>query len=351
MADHPSRIELISSTIEDLSDLFRNISQPAYRSRQVFGWIHCRGIADPHKMTDLPKDLRRNLVDLGLSWPAQVGEVLRSEDGTRKLEMILPDGCAVETVLIPEGDKLTQCVSSQVGCSVGCTFCRSGHAGLKRNLTAGEIAAQVHLARVAHLPGERLRNIVFMGVGEPLHNVRAVGRACELLCHPQGLDLSTRRVTISTVGIVRGIDRLAQMTTGHVALAVSLHAADEATRRRLVPGARDTIADIVQALVRYPLPKRRRFTIEYVLVKGVNDSERAARQLVHLLRPIRCKVNLLPMNPHDKTDLLPPSEDQVLAFQKILVEKGVSAFLRRRRGGDINAACGQLLSVDSKGGR
>jgi len=215
-------------------------------------------------------------------------------------------------------------------------------------LTAAEILAQVQLARSEHEPKEQLRNIVFMGVGEPLHNLEAVLRAVELLVHPEGLDLSERRVTISTVGTVRGIDRLASATGGRVALAVSLHAARSDVRSRLVPGVKDSLEDIVGALRRYPLPKRRRFTIEYVLVKDVNDAEQDARALVKLLSPLRVKVNLLPLNPHDRTDLQPPKEERVLAFQKILVEKGVSTFLRRRRGDDIDAACGQLLAVEPK---
>jgi 23S rRNA (adenine2503-C2)-methyltransferase len=165
------------------------------------------------------------------------------------------------------------------------------------------------------------------------------------MCHPEGLDLSTRRVTLSTVGIVRGIEKLAALREGSIALAVSLHAANDETRKKLVPGAKDSLQDIINALKNYPLPPRRRFTIEYVLVKGVNDSKKDALELTKLLSTIRCKVNLLPLNPHDKTDLLPPEESQVLAFQKTLTDKGLSVFLRRRRGADIGAACGQLLSI------
>ncbi len=337
--------ELIAALPEELGSFVESLGQPTYRGKQIFSWIQGRGICDPDEMTDLPLSLRSHLADLGIGWPARVGTVLRSTDGTRKLEVLLEDGCAVETVLIPDEDKLTQCVSCQVGCAVGCTFCRSGHAGLKRNLTTAEIIAQVQLARHEHLSGERLRNIVFMGVGEPLHNLKALLRALELLNHPDGLNLSTRRVTVSTVGIVRGIDRLAEVSGGQVALAVSLHAADDETRVRLVPRVSDTLSDIVAALGRYPLPKRRRFTIEYVLVKGINDSDRDAKRLVKLLSPLRVKVNLLPLNPHDRTDLEPPDEERVLAFQDILARKGLTALLRRRRGADIGAACGQLLGM------
>ncbi|MCP4600050.1 MAG: 23S rRNA (adenine(2503)-C(2))-methyltransferase RlmN [Proteobacteria bacterium] len=344
----PYEIDPVSALPEELSELAEAIGQPGYRGRQIFSWMHGRGVCDPAEMTDLPRDLRDRLSEMGLSWPARIGKVLHSKDRTRKLEILLGDGSTVETVLIPEEKKLTQCVSCQVGCAVGCVFCRSGHIGLKRNLTSAEIIAQVQLARSEYLPGERLRNVVFMGIGEPLHNLNRVLRALTLLSHPDGLDLSTRRVTLSTVGIVRGIDRLAQATRGQVALAVSLHAADDGIRARLVPGISDSLDDIVQALRRYPLSKRRRFTIEYVLIKGVNDLPKHANKLVKLLSPLKVKVNLLPLNPHDKTDFMPPDEEDVLAFQNILIDKHMTAFLRRRRGADINAACGQLLGLAKK---
>jgi 23S rRNA (adenine2503-C2)-methyltransferase len=323
------------------------MGQPRFRGRQIFSWLHRHGVCNLDDMTDLPVSWRDQLKEVNFSWPAKVGTVLRSQDGTRKLQVLLDDGLAVETVLIPEKNKLTQCISCQVGCALRCSFCRSGHAGLKRNLTAAEIISQVQLARGEYGPGEELRNIVFMGVGEPLHNLKAVLRTLEILSHPEGLNLSTRRVTVSTVGIKKGIDRLGEVTGGKVALAVSLHAADDETRARLVPGAKDSLAEIVDALRRYPLPKRRRFTIEYVLVKGINDSDKDARELVKLLSKLRVKVNLLPLNTHDKTDLEPPDEKRILAFQQILINKGMTAILRRRRGADIGAACGQLLAVNS----
>ncbi len=340
----PNGIEPISALPDELCDLSEAMGQPRFRGNQIFSWMHQQGIYDPNEMTNLPKKLRKELGDLDFSWPAQIGNRLKSKDGTRKLQVLLKDGYAVETVLIPDENKLTQCISCQVGCAVGCRFCRSGHDGLKRNLTAAEIIAQIHLARLEHLPGEHLRNVVLMGVGEPLHNLKNVLRVLKLLNHPSGLDLSSRRVTVSTVGITNGLKQLAQ-ADGKVALAVSLHASNDQTRAWLVPGAKDSPNQIVEALKRYPLPKRMRFTIEYVLVKGVNDGDRDAAQLVKLLSRLKVKVNLLPLNPHDKTDLEPPSPKRVQAFQQVLIDKGVSVFLRRRRGEDIGAACGQLLST------
>ena len=337
---------VLGATSSELEEIVSAMGHPAYRAAQIYDWIHAKGVTDPERMTNLPADLRAALSARPVV-PATKGRVLRSKDGTRKLEVFLEDGAAVETVLIPEGDKLTQCVSSQVGCAVGCEFCRSGKFGLGRNLTTSEIIAQVVLAREEYEPGETLRNIVMMGVGEPLHNVERVARALDRFCDPDGMGLSWRRVTVSTVGVPRGIDRLGELTKGRAALAISLHASDDEVRRRLVPGVKATIAEIVAALRRYPLPRRMRYTIEYVMVKGVNDSDSDARNLVRVLSGLRVKINLLPINPHDLTDLEPPTSERVARFQEILVSKGMSAFLRKRRGDDINAACGQLLSPSS----
>jgi len=337
---------LLASTPEELSRFAEEAGFPAFRGKQLFGWLQKRGVLDPKEMTNLPAAFRDLFASNGPVAPARIGVVLSSSDGTRKLEVMLADGSRVETVLIPEGERITQCISTQVGCAVKCAFCRSGRAGLVRNLTAAEIVSQIHLARAHHFPGETLRNVVFMGVGEPLHNLDNVLRALEILGHPDGLDLSSRRVTVSTVGVPRGIERLGAATRGNTALAISLHAADDETRARLVPGVHAKLEEIVETLRRYPLPPRRRFTIEYVLLKGVNDSDAAAKNLVRLLSKLRTKVNLLPLNSHDLTDLEPPDEARVASFQQVLLSKGVSAFIRRRRGADIDAACGQLLAVD-----
>ena len=336
----------LSMLPDELRAMVSQMGEPAFRGDQLFSRLHGRGVTQAAQMTDLSKSFRERIAHLELAWPLRVAAVHRAADRTRKIQISLDGGGAVETVLIPEGDKLTQCISTQVGCAVGCVFCRSGHSGLKRNLTAAEIEGQIHAARAAYLPGEQLRNVVYMGVGEPLHNVDNVLRSLSLISHPQGLDLSSRRVTVSTVGFVRGIDRLAQETDGSVALAVSLHAADDETRRKLVPKVSDSLTDIVAALKRYPLPKRRRITIEYVMVRGINDGEDHARRLVQLLSALRVKINLLPLNPHDKTDLQPPADDAVERFREILAGKGLSVFLRKRRGDDVNAACGQLLAIE-----
>ncbi len=343
--------ELVTSSVSPISMLpdelrlfLGAMGESSFRADQVFSWVHGRGVSDPLDMTNISKALRAKLSGYDWTWPVSAAEVYKSEDNTRKIKIALAGGGAVETVLIPDGEKLTQCISVQVGCAVGCVFCRSGHLGLKRNLTCAEIEGQIHAARVAYLPDEKLRNVVFMGVGEPLHNADNVLRSLSLISNSKGIDLSTRRVTVSTVGFVRGIERLSKETDGSVAIAVSLHAPDDETRQKLVPHVKDKLIDIVAALKRYPLQPRRRITIEYVLVKGINDSQEHALRLVKLLDGLRVKINLLPLNPHDKTSLLPPSDNVVDKFQKTLVNKGLSVFLRKRRGDSINAACGQLLA-------
>lgn len=357
--------------------------EPAFRALQVFRWVHARGVLDPAQMTDAPKSLRAALTEEGLGPTVATGEVRTSVDGTRKLLVRLGDGANVESVLIPgvtgpkpeaildadaaaadddgedepdEGEKPTQglvrvsqCISTQVGCAMGCVFCASGVAGLKRHLTPEEIVGQVLMGRAMLRKGEALRNVVFMGMGEPLHNYDATARALRLLTHPEGIGLSSRRVTVSTSGLVPEIERLGQDFHGLIGLAISLHAADDETRSRLMPINRKyPLAKLLDALRRYPLPKRRRITIEYTLVLGKNDDPEDAKKLAKLLGDLRVKVNLIPMNPIDASTLGPPSMDRALQFQDVLVRAGFSCFVRKRRGDDVAAACGQLALHGAK---
>lgn len=338
-----------------------------FRAMQVFRWIHQRGVADASGMTDLGKGLRAAITEAGLQMPATIAELRRASDGTQKALVRLERGGTVETVLIPplaldeaeraededEGSaepglpsapkRVTQCISSQVGCAMGCAFCASGVAGLKRNMTAAEIVSQVLLGRRALAPDEALRNVVLMGMGEPLHNYGNVARALRLLTHPDGINLSTRRVTVSTSGLVPEIDRLGTEFRGQVALAVSIHAPDDELRSALMPiNRRYSLAELIAALRRYPLPPRRRITIEYTLIRGINDSEREARALGRLLRGIPVKVNLIPMNPIADSPYETPAPEAVERFQSTLRAQGYSVFVRKRRGDEIDAACGQL---------
>jgi 23S rRNA (adenine2503-C2)-methyltransferase len=244
---------------------------------------------------------------------------------------------------------VTQCISTQVGCAMGCTFCASGVAGLKRNLGAHEIVAQVLEGRSRLSEGEALRNVVYMGMGEPLHNYEATARSLRLLLHPDGIGLSTRRVTVSTSGLVPEIRRLGEEFGGKVALAISLHSPDDAARSELMPINRKyPLAELVAALRAYPLPPRRRITIEYTLVAGKNDSLAEARALVRLLVGVPVKINLIPMNPIEASALGPPGEARVSAFQEALARAGLSCFVRKRRGDDVSAACGQLALLGAK---
>lgn len=366
----PAEFHPLARLPEEWAALFDASGEKAYRAKQVFRWLHSRGVLDPRQMTDLSLGLRERLVSSGVSAPATVVHVHRSNDRTRKLVLEMGDQSRVECVLIPmtpsaeradadlaaisddEDDedgsdaqhtRVTLCLSTQHGCAMGCTFCASGRAGLKRALGAAEITSQVLLAKQHLESGEVLRNLVFMGMGEPLHHYEETARAIRLLTHSDGLNLSPRRITVSTVGLVPGIRRLGQDFQGKVGLAISLHAPDDATRDRLVPmNRRYSIGELLLALKEYPLPKRRRITIEYTLIDGVNDSIEQARALARILRPLRVKVNLIPWNPIDNSPLAASSGERVEAFREVLVQAGYSCFLRTRRGDSVSAACGQL---------
>ena len=358
---------------EEWAEAMLKMGEPRYRGLAVFRWIHARGVLDPEQMSDLPKALREKLRDEGLCDPLSIVHEHLSDDTTRKLLLRLADDKEVEAVLIPQRVQtpadvgapddedaedaepdattslFTQCISTQVGCAQGCVFCASGQAGLKRNLTAGEIVAQVLIGRRRLADNERLRNIVLMGMGEPLANYDAVARALVLITHPDGLNLSRRRVTLSTSGLVPQIDRLGEEFAGQVQLAVSLHQVDDERRSALMPINRKyPIAELLAALRRYPLPKRRRITIEYTLVSGQNDSLDDARKLARLMKGLRVKVNLIPMNPIEASTLGPSTWATVDAFQELLIAQGIGTFVRRRKGADIAAACGQLALKGAK---
>jgi 23S rRNA (adenine2503-C2)-methyltransferase len=351
----------------------------AFAAKQVFDWIHKRGVVDAAAMSNIAPRLREALIAEGLAPGLCVPEqVHRSTDGTRKIAVRLRDGALIETVLLPsitgpgsagakdDGDaddddddaephgssphiRVTQCISTQVGCAMGCIFCASGVAGLKRHLGAEEITAQVLLGRSLLDEGEALRNVVYMGMGEPLNNYEATARSIRLLTHPDGIGLSTRRVTVSTSGLVPEIGRLGEDFKGQVALAISLHAADDATRSALMPiNKRYPLAELIKALHAYPLPKRRRITIEYTLVSGKNDDPAEAKKVARLLRGLPVKINLIPMNPIEASTLGPPSFGRVGAFQQVLIDAGYSCFVRKQRGDDVSAACGQLVLIGAK---
>jgi len=320
-----------------------NLGLPAYRGRQVFQWIHQRGVSSFAEMTSLPADLRADLSARAAIPEPGVGTRQVSTDGTIKFLLQLGDGRRIEAVYIPDTPAQTFCISTQVGCAMACGFCLTGKMGLLRHLTAAEIVGQVRvLARETGLAASAF-NLVLMGMGEPLHNYDATMKALRILTDSQGLAVPARRITLSTVGVLPGLQRLAEEPI-MPNLAVSLHATTDELRDRLAPINRKyKLKDLMDACRAFPLRRRGRITFEYVLLDQVNDTPDDARRLVRLLNGIQAKVNLLPLNEAEGIPFTRPSDERVNQFASILAERGVTVSVRRSRGRDIRAACGQLL--------
>jgi 23S rRNA (adenine2503-C2)-methyltransferase len=327
----------------ELEAWFERHGVRAFHARQIFRWVYRRGITDFGAMTDLARPLRERLAtELVISTP-RIAHRERSTDGTEKFLLALGDGRHIESVFIPDSPANTLCLSTQVGCAMRCAFCLTGKMGLTRHLTAGEIAGQVRvLAGSLDLLADRF-NIVLMGMGEPLHNYDQTMKALRILGDPHGFAIAPRRITLSTVGIVPALDRLAA-EPWMPNLAVSLHATTDELRAVLVPTSRKyPIADVIDACRRFPLTRRARITFEYVLLDGVNDTRDDARRLVRLLAGLKAKVNLIPLNEAAGIPFARPSDARVSAFAATLVGHGVTVSVRKSRGRDIRAACGQLI--------
>jgi 23S rRNA (adenine2503-C2)-methyltransferase len=326
---------------EDLAALL----VPSYRATQIFKAVYQRWIDTFDAMTDLPKASR---TDLAAAWAIQPPPVHRrfdSADGTRRYLVPLSDGEFAETVFIPEEHRNTICISSQVGCALACTFCLTGKLGLKRHLTAGEIVGQVIAAQRDNLTWDARDgfNIVLMGMGEPLHNYDNVMKAIRILHDPEGMNISMGRITLSTAGMLPALQRLAEEPT-IPNLAISLTGATNEKRDILMPINRKyPIEELLETVRRFPLKHRQRVTFEYVLLKGVTDSSEDAKALVRLLKGIPAKVNLIPLNEAEELDYERPSDEAVERFQDVLAAHNISAFVRKNRGNDISAACGQLM--------
>ncbi len=334
-------------TLPELELFISEFGKERYRAVQIMKWIH-QGLAESFDgMTNLSKKLRDQVsAKARISSPA-VEAVRISADATRKFLLKFWDGSRVETVLIPGEDHDTLCVSTQVGCAMGCRICRTAKMGFLRNLTAGEIASQLLTVR-RQVPESRISNIVFMGMGEPLANFAETVRAISVMTHPNGPGISWRRLTVSTSGLVPGILELGK--TIRIKLAVSLNAVTDDQRNAIMPINRKyPISELLEALRGYPLARGDRITIEYVLIDGFNDSDADARQLVKLLNRIRTKVNLIPLNDDVSEEFRTPSPERVLRFQEILMSRSLLAIVRKSRGRDILAACGQLASQDEVG--
>jgi 23S rRNA (adenine2503-C2)-methyltransferase len=341
-----TRADLRDLDLEALRTIVTDLGQPGYRADQVFAWIHREGATSLTQMTNVPKSLRLALAEQLELTTLEVDQVAESADGTKKMRLLCADGMAIESVLIPGEGKLTQCLSTQVGCALGCAFCATATMGIKRNLSAAEIVDQVYrgAAQLDRSKGERISNLVYMGMGEPMANLDQVLQSISLLCQDKGADFSPRRVTVSTAGLVPGIEEMGKRAP-NVGLAISLHATTDKLRSELMPvNRRWPLAKLMATLRAYPLPRRRRITFEYVLLDGINDDLADARRLVKLISGIPAKVNLLPYNPTrpDQPQLMRPSDERVEAFAETLRAKDVNATVRRSRGLDIAAACGQL---------
>jgi 23S rRNA (adenine2503-C2)-methyltransferase len=338
---------------EELGALLASWGEKPMRARQLFRWMHQRWARNFDEMTDLPRALRERLLESCSLSTLEHDLAERSADGTVKHRFRAPDGSFIESVYLPEPDqkRRTLCVSTQVGCAMGCAFCMTATMGLTRHLTASEIVEQVHQVNSAlcaeGLAGPRpLTNLVFMGMGEPLHNFENLKRALELLLSPDGPGFSHRHVTVSTSGLVPQIARLGAET--QVKLAISLNATTDEERTALMPvNKRYGIGELLEACRRFPVRQGRRITFEYVLLKGVNDSDEDAGRLAHLLSGIPAKVNLIPFNPCPGLPFEPAEPERVEQFRAILVERHVTSIVRKSRGQDIAAACGQLVAARS----
>ena len=336
------QIDLLSLLPEELEALARRLGADPYRGRQLATWLFKKGVHDVEAMSNLPRDFRARLAEEAFVGVTEVERVVPSRDGSQKFVLRLADGALIHAVLMRDRDRLTRCLSTEFGCGFACAFCFTGTMGLVRNLTAGEIVGQLAAVRRTLDPGTRVTHLVFMGMGEPLANYEATVKALRLLTHPGAFGYSPRRSTVSTVGLVSGLKKLAKEDL-KVNLAISLHATTDAVRERLMPVNKSwPLEDLLAACRRFPLPVRQRMTFEYVLLDGVNDAPEDAVRLTRLLKGIRAKVNLIPFNAWEGSGFRRPPLQRILAFQAILQEHGITATVRWSKGEDIGAACGQL---------
>jgi 23S rRNA (adenine2503-C2)-methyltransferase len=341
-------VDLAELELRELEAALAERGQERFRARQLFNWIYRRGVTDVDAMSDLPRGLRATLAaEFTFTTPSVVTRE-RSTDGTEKFLLRLADDRRIESVFIPDTPAMTFCISTQVGCAMACAFCLTGRMGLVRNLTAGEIVGQVRVLADALGLRDKTFNIVLMGMGEPLHNYDETMKALRILADEHGLALPPRRVTLSTVGLLPALEKLANEPV-MPNLAISLHAPTDVQRGELVPINRKYgVADIIEACKRFPVRKRSRITFEYVLLAGVNDSAEDARRLAKLLAGVKSKVNLIPLNAAAGIPFERPSDETIDQFARILADRGVTVSVRKSRGRDIRAACGQLIVEGQK---
>jgi 23S rRNA (adenine2503-C2)-methyltransferase len=349
-----AKTDLLSLSRDELEGELGSAGYPAYRARQLYSWLYTRGVTDLMEMSNIPKALRAHLIQAGLVSPVSVARERESLiDGTRKLLIGLPDGLNVETVLLPDRDKATVCISTQVGCALGCAFCATGRMGLARNLTTGEIVGQ--LLAVGAASGRPLAqarvNVVFMGMGEPLANCPALFKAIKILNDPNGLAVGARRITVSTAGLPPGIRRLGSLGT-QVGLAVSLNAATDELRSRIMPiNQKYPIRKVIKAAADYAESSGRRVTLEYVMLGGVNDKIKDASALASVAADLPCKINIIEYNKCPGSRFRQPTPGALERFVKYLYDRAPAVTVRSSKGSDIDAACGQLSTAAKKAAR
>lgn len=328
-------------TIEELENVLINWGQQKFRAKQIFSWIYEKTVCDFDSMSDLPSNLRNRLKESFYLFGLRLIKTLESKDGTKKFLFESKDKNFIEAVTIPQAKRLTGCISTQVGCKFACRFCASGILGFKRNLTCAEMLDEV-LYLKNDSGDKRLTHLVFMGIGEPLDNYDNVLKAIRIINSRQGLNIGARRITISTCGIIPAIKRLAQEGL-QIELSISLHAADDKTRLALMPiNKKYPLRELIKTCKEYIQKTGRQLTFEYILIKGINSHLQDARNLVTILSSLNCKVNLIACNPIKELKVEPPHKPEILLFRDCLLKSGINVTLRRPRGQDIDAACGQL---------
>jgi 23S rRNA (adenine2503-C2)-methyltransferase len=321
-------------TLRELESALEDWGKPGFHARQIFTWIYKKGVRDFAEMSDLPSDLRKRLKGKFYLFSLKLIKQLRSKDGTEKFLLEPRDGNLIEVVSIPTEKRITGCISTQVGCKFSCSFCASALSGFKRNLTSAEMIEEVMYLKPTHL--------VFMGIGEPLDNYDNVIKAIRLINSPEALHIGARRITISTCGITPGIKRLSDEGL-QIELSVSLHAADDKTRSQIMPvNKKYPLKDLIRACEEYIRKTNRQITFEYILIKGINSDLQSARILSKILKGLNCKVNLILGNPVEGLGIEPPTRTGILSFRGYLLRQGINVTLRKPRGEDIEAACGQL---------
>ncbi len=336
------KIDLKNLTFQELKDFIRSSGKERYRSLQILGWLYQKGVHSIDDMTNLSKRFREDLKKLSFISNLRPHHVEEAKDGTRKFLFQLEDGNRVESVLIPDKKRLTLCLSTQVGCAMGCRFCLTGQLGLKRDLTVSEILNQILAVRETLAGKTSITNVVLMGMGEPLANYKNTVKAIELMANPDAFKFSSRRITLSTVGLLPALEKLAKEKISFC-LAISLNATSEETRSTLMPiNRRYPLEKVLEICRHFPLRPRTRITFEYVLAEDINDSPQDAKRLLKLLSGIPSKVNLLPLNEASGIPFKRPSEEKVKEFQEILMKGGLTAIVRASKGTEISAACGQL---------